>query len=166
MDIICDIDGTLMDINRRRIYAEEQNKDPKKRMDWDIFLDPKMMKDFDRPNWDLVNILKKLKKAGDTNIIFTSARNERHREATLFQIAYCGISMGVSNKYSDKPQGNFLYLRKDGDFRPDDVVKKEIFNKIKEDGFTPQLAFDDRDQVVKMWREMGIPCYQVREGKF
>jgi hypothetical protein len=74
--------------------------------------------------------------------------------------------MGVSNKYSDKPQGNFLYLRKDGDFRPDDVVKKEIFNKIKEDGFTPQLAFDDRDQVVKMWREMGIPCYQVREGKF
>ena len=58
MDIICDIDGTLMDINRRRIYAEEQNKASKKRMDWDIFLDPKMMKDFDRPNWDLVNILK------------------------------------------------------------------------------------------------------------
>ena len=60
MDIICDIDGTLMDVERRRVIAVENNKDPKKRMDWDIFLDPKMMKDFDRPHWDLVQVIKKL----------------------------------------------------------------------------------------------------------
>ena len=156
MDIICDIDGTLMDVERRRAIAVENNKDPKKKMDWDIFLDPKMMKDFDRPHWDLVQVIKKLMSAGDTSIIFTSARNERHREVTLFQLKYCGISMST----------NRLYLRKDGDFRADDIVKKELLEKIKTDGYVPQLAFDDRDQVVKMWRENGIPCYQVREGNF
>ena len=27
-------------------------------------------------------------------------------------------------------------------------------------------AFDDRDRVVKAWRELGVPCAQVSEGKF
>jgi len=66
--------------------------------------------------------------------------------------------------YTEK--GNRLYLRKDGDFRPDDITKKEIFEKVLTDGFKPQLAFDDRDQVVSMWRDMGLPCFQVRGGKF
>jgi hypothetical protein len=67
-------------------------------------------------------------------------------------------------RYSNK--GNRLYLRRDGDFRTDDITKKEIFEKILTDGFRPQLAFDDRENVVKMWRTIGLPCFQVREGKF
>ena len=59
-----------------------------------------------------------------------------------------------------------LYLRKDGDFRTDDVTKREIFDKILTDGFVPRIALDDRDQVVSMWRSIGLPCFQVREGKF
>ena len=66
--------------------------------------------------------------------------------------------------YSNK--GNRLYLRRDGDFRGDEITKKEIFEKILTDGFRPQLAFDDRDRVVSMWRSIGLPCFQVREGKF
>jgi hypothetical protein len=38
--------------------------------------------------------------------------------------------------------------------------------KIKADGYNPTIAFDDRNQVVKKWRELGIKCYQVREGDF
>ena len=37
---------------------------------------------------------------------------------------------------------------------------------IKQEGLNPTLAFDDRDQVVKMWRGLGIECFQVREGDF
>ena len=44
--------------------------------------------------------------------------------------------------------------------------KKEIFEKILTDGFRPQLALDDRDRVVSMWRSIGLPCFQVRGGKF
>jgi hypothetical protein len=28
------------------------------------------------------------------------------------------------------------------------------------------MAFDDRNSVVKMWRDLGIPCAQVADGDF
>ena len=28
------------------------------------------------------------------------------------------------------------------------------------------LIFDDRNKVVKMWRELGLPVFQVAEGDF
>jgi len=28
------------------------------------------------------------------------------------------------------------------------------------------MVFDDRDQVVEMWRANGIPCFQVAPGNF
>jgi hypothetical protein len=34
------------------------------------------------------------------------------------------------------------------------------------DGYEPIMVFDDRNQVVKMWRERGIVCAQVAEGDF
>ena len=67
-------------------------------------------------------------------------------------------------RYSEK--GNRLYLRADNDFRPDDITKRELYEQIVRDGFKPELVFDDRDQVVKMWRELGLQCYQVRAGDF
>ena len=36
----------------------------------------------------------------------------------------------------------------------------------REMGISPDLAIDDRDQVVQMWREMKIDCVQVAEGDF
>jgi hypothetical protein len=59
-----------------------------------------------------------------------------------------------------------MYLRDDGDMRPDDIVKEELLAKIRADGYKPTIAFDDRNQVVNKWRELGINCYQVRAGDF
>lgn len=59
-----------------------------------------------------------------------------------------------------------LYMRRAGDFRPDYIIKAELLAVIKADNFQPVMAFDDRAQVVKMWRENGIPCAQVAEGNF
>lgn len=61
---------------------------------------------------------------------------------------------------------NAMYLRDDGDMRPDDIVKEELLAKIRADGYKPTIAFDDRNQVVNKWRELGINCYQVRAGDF
>ncbi len=162
-DVICDIDGTLMNVEDRRVFAVENKRPEDNKMNWDVFLDPENMEKYDRPNWDVVFLIKKLMSTGST-IIFTSARNERHRDVSIKQIVHgCNISMAVTT-YSNK--GNRLYLRRDGDFRGDEITKKEIFEKILTDGFRPQLAFDDRDRVVSMWRSIGLPCFQVREGKF
>lgn len=59
-----------------------------------------------------------------------------------------------------------VYMRKDGDHRPDNEVKSELLARIRADGHDPIMAFDDRDQVVKMWRAAGIPCAQVADGNF
>jgi hypothetical protein len=57
-------------------------------------------------------------------------------------------------------------MRKKGDYRDDSIVKKELLDQIRKDGYNPLLAFDDRDRVVKAWRECGIRCLQVAEGNF
>ena len=164
MDIICDIDGTLMNVEARRQIAVKMKRPSDRIMNWDVFLDPQNMLALDTPNWDVINVLKKLKTDSKDTIIFTSARNERHRQATLAQIEKkCLISMYITT-YSDN--GNRLYLRADNDFRNDAITKKELYEQIVRDGFKPELVFDDRDQVVKMWRDLGLPCYQVRAGAF
>jgi len=59
-----------------------------------------------------------------------------------------------------------LSLRKDGDYRKDSIVKKEMFDTIK-DTHDVLWVIDDRDQVVDMWRnDLGLPTLQVADGKF
>jgi|TARA_R100000781_G_scaffold77031_1_gene47748 phosphoglycolate phosphatase-like HAD superfamily hydrolase len=150
---IFDVDGTLMNVDLRVRRAKNAKKETDKIMDWDIFLDPDVMVECDHPNNDVCYMAKTLYDTGN-DVIITSARNERHRDATLLQLDNAGV------KFTE------LYLRADDDFRPDDIVKEELLQKIHEDGFRPVTAFDDRDQVVNMWRRLGLNCYQVREGKF
>jgi hypothetical protein len=57
-------------------------------------------------------------------------------------------------------------MRKKGDFRKDSVVKKEIYEKYIKDNFNILFCLDDRNQVVNMWREIGIKCLQVQDGDF
>ena len=158
-DIICDVDGTLMNVEKRASYAKKHKKDTDRIMDWDIFLDPTVMLEYDTPNEDVCDTIQALRYVRPTQkfanrIIITSARNERHRQVTEWQLKKAGVS------YHD------MYLRYDGDMRPDDIVKAELLGKIRGDGYNPTVAFDDRNQVVKKWRELGIHCYQVRTGDF
>ena len=153
-DIICDVDGTLMNVEKRVQWAKKHKKDTDRVMNWDMFLDPLVMLEFDRPNIDVCSVIKSLSSVNQDNIIITSARNERHRDVTIKQLELAGVSYEA------------MYLRDDGDMRPDDIVKEELLTKIRADGYKPTIAFDDRNQVVNKWRELGINCYQVRTGDF
>ena len=42
-DYICDVDGTLMNPIKRVMYAQRTKRDTDKRMNWDNFLDPKIL---------------------------------------------------------------------------------------------------------------------------
>lgn len=59
-----------------------------------------------------------------------------------------------------------LHMRAAGDQREDHVVKYELFQRHIAGRWRVAAVFDDRDQVVKMWRAMGLPVFQVAEGKF
>jgi hypothetical protein len=59
-----------------------------------------------------------------------------------------------------------LYMRQAGDFRKDAIVKQEIYETHIKDEFDVLCVFDDRQQVVDMWREIGLKCLQVQPGDF
>ncbi len=59
-----------------------------------------------------------------------------------------------------------LYMRKGGDKRNDAIVKQEIFEEHIKGKYEIEFVLDDRNRVVKMWRELGLKCLQVADGDF
>lgn len=59
-----------------------------------------------------------------------------------------------------------LYMRGKGDQRKDSIVKRELFDTHVRNRFNVQFVLDDRNQVVQMWRSMGLRVLQVAEGDF
>lgn len=144
MDVIFDVDGTLMDIEHRRHFVVQRPKD------FDAFREATPD---DTPKKDIFAIAISMKKAGH-RIIISSGRNKSQRAITLKQLMGNGLAFDA------------LYMRSDSDYRPDNEVKSQMLDKMRADGFDPTMAFDDRQQVVDMWRERGLTVAQVAEGDF
>lgn len=146
--IIFDLDGTLALIDERRALATF----PDGKMNWKAFFNPVNI-GLDKPNWPVINTFKALQLAGFTVGIF-SGRDDISREVTIDWLATYGI----------KPA--FLKMRKNGSFTPDDKLKKLWLDDLIKDGHNIMCVFDDRDKVVKMWRDNGVSCFQVEYGSF
>lgn len=54
-----------------------------------------------------------------------------------------------------------LFMRPDGDHRPDVVVKKEIYERDIAPIFNVVEAIEDRARVAAMWESLGIPVHLV-----
>ena len=62
---------------------------------------------------------------------------------------------------------DMVLMRPAGDTRKDAIVKRELYDRYVRDNYNVVMVFDDRDQVVAMWRdELGLPCMQVNWGNF
>ena len=144
MDVIFDVDGTLMDIEHRRHFVVQRPKD------FDAFREATSQ---DTAKEDIFAVAKALKAAGH-RIIISSGRNKSQRAITLKQLMGAGLVFDA------------LYMRSDKDFRPDDEVKSQMLDKMIKDGFNPTMAFDDRQRVVDMWRDRGLTVAQVAPGDF
>lgn len=59
-----------------------------------------------------------------------------------------------------------LIMREAGDKRKDFVVKRELFDQHVRDNYQVLFVLDDRNQVVDMWRSLGLKCLQVADGDF
>lgn len=59
-----------------------------------------------------------------------------------------------------------LFMRPAGDTRKDAVVKAELFWNEIVPRWNVLGVLDDRDQVVAMWRSLGLLCLQVAPGAF
>lgn len=57
-------------------------------------------------------------------------------------------------------------MRKTDDERKDSIIKKEIYEEFIKGKYNVLFVLDDRNQMVEMWRSLGITCLQVAEGDF
>jgi|TARA_B110000977_G_scaffold126454_1_gene161702 phosphoglycolate phosphatase-like HAD superfamily hydrolase len=145
--IIFDVDGTIADCEHRRHFVDGTDS----WKDWKSFREQTK---FDTPVQWVCDIAKRHIALGD-DVAFFSARNESERDITEQQI---------SEWIGDDHKG--LFLRPDGDFRKDDVFKGELADKFESLGGKIDIVFDDRNQVVQMWRDRGTTVVQVAEGDF
>lgn len=150
MDIIFDIDGTLADSSKRIHHLLKKPKD------WDAFYSSMIDDD---PIEEIIAIAHSLFYRNNetmeyNRIILATGRPEKYRDDTSFWCKKHKIS------YYD------LYMRKNLDFRKDFIVKKEMLDQMRNEGYDPKLVFEDRESVVKMWRDEGLRCMQVDCGKF
>jgi FMN phosphatase YigB (HAD superfamily) len=58
-----------------------------------------------------------------------------------------------------------IYMRRDGDLRPDGEIKREILDFIESDGYDVLHAWDDNPQVIEVWESEGIPVTAI-EGLY
>lgn len=99
---------------------------------------------------DMVNMIK----SHGYSIIICSWRKSDCREETIKWL-------DDNNIHYDE-----LFMRGSDDNRKDSIVKYDILKDFIIPRYYVKWVFDDRDQVVKMWREAGLRCYQVNYGNF
>lgn len=131
-----DLDGTLALMNGRKPF------------DWERVGE-------DLPNVPVVKIAKILLRDGQ-QLGFLSGRMEKSRRRTELWLLHHLII----------PEVKHLWMRADDDYRPDEVVKSEIYREQIAPVHEVEAVFDDRDKVVRMWREIGLTCFQVADGNF
>jgi hypothetical protein len=57
-------------------------------------------------------------------------------------------------------------MREAGDSRKDSIVKQELYERHIKPSYDVFVVLDDRNQVVDMWRSLGLVCLQVAPGDF
>ena len=146
LDIIFDIDGTLFDISHRIHFVLSEPKN------WKGFHDG--MKS-DKQIKEMCLLLISCAKDTSNRILFCTGRDENYRDVTLKQIR------GIFENISQPINKIALYMRGKKDFRKDYEVKHDLYRKMLEDGYSPQIVFEDKATVVEMWNSIGVRCFRV-----
>ena len=136
--VVCDIDGTVALRNGRSPYDLTKVSE-------DTF-DPRMTR-----------VLRYFMGTG-VKVIFVSGR-EGTEQCMRDTTQWIFDNIGRRDKWD-------IIFRTEGDHRNDAIVKEEIYDQYIKDKYNVVVVFDDRDRVVKMWRDKGILCCQVYYGDF
>lgn len=139
--IIVDIDGTVARMVARGPFEEDK-----------VLTDE-----------PIENVIKMVEQAAlnDVTIVFMSGRTDACEDDTrrwlMRQMPWLELDVWWE-----------LHMRRSVEDRgrPDDDVKHDLFYEHVAHKYNVLYVLDDRDKVVKMWREIGLTCAQVAEGDF
>jgi phosphoglycolate phosphatase-like HAD superfamily hydrolase len=167
MDVIFDIDGTLLDISHRLhiigpgvplMARLDQSSGtvrahPTNGKRWKEFRAPELKK-LDSPITPVIFVMNALHCEGH-KVIIASGRIRSEETDTR-------ESLEVLVPYvQDIP----FFMRSDSDYRPDYEMKLGLLQKIRSSGYNPVIVFDDRPSVIRMWRREGLLVADVGKGK-
>lgn len=131
---IIDIDGTLAHHKGLRGSFEERY-------------------DVDQPDEAVIMIVNSLAKAGQTIIIVSGREGtEKAQELTKAWLK------------KNKIIYDFFFMRKEGDKRPDNLVKRDIYLQHIKGKFNIVGVIDDRPKVVRLWRSLGLKVLDCGNG--
>jgi len=146
MIYIFDIDGTLADCTHRLHFIRRPFPD------WPAFFAACVD---DSPIPEVIKLLHII--AGEETIVLATGRSDKIRQQTYAWLITQKISAFTP-----------VYMRKTGDHREDHIVKAELLDKIIHDFPGEEIGgvFEDRQQVVDMYRAQGLRVFQVAKGDY
>ena len=152
--VIFDLDGTLALIDKRRALATKDNG----KIDWDVFFDRDNIK-LDVPNTPVITMAQLLHSQGFRIVIFSGRSKATWRTTRQWLIQNDVPFDMLQMRPNDRDTGGHWHFMKDSDLKQhwlDTLVDK---NDVA-------MVFDDRNQVVDMWRSNGLQTFQVADGDF
>ena len=117
----------------------------------------------DKPNTPIIRIASLIQNR--TKILFVSGRPNTCYDETVAwlgkHLLRSSYSPDFCNLFMRDPSRDPVHAK-----RKDSIVKEEIYREQIEPFYDVLAVFDDRNQVVDMWRSLGLTCLQVAPGDF
>lgn len=135
---IFDVDGTLANVDPYIHLVRGPNKD------YDAFHEASIDA---LPNYEVLQMLNNAASDGHAIVVVT-ARREYWRPHTSMWLAKHNI------------RSHAMFMRGDGDYRPDYEVKKDILERINST-WSVVHAVDDNPHVIALWEENNIPTTKI-----
>jgi acid phosphatase class B len=147
--IVVDIDGTIAKVSEERFAFLQQE-----RKDWDKFYEMCFQ---DEPIQEIIDLVKMYYNYG-YYVVFCTSRRESIREITNEW-----LKLHFSQDLLTKSK---LLMRPDKDHSKDYVLKPRLLKQHNIPLEDIKIILEDRNEMVKKYREMGLRVLQVADGDF
>lgn len=146
--VIVDMDGTLVDVSSIRHHVikgfEYPDGSVRQKKNFDAFHTESATCP---PIQDTMALVGMYMSFG-AKIIIVTARSRKYRIPTVWWLLWNGIAT------------DDLFMRRDGDYRPDYEVKKDLLVEIRK-RWNPVHAIDDNPNVIRLWKDENIETTTV-----
>jgi hydroxymethylpyrimidine pyrophosphatase-like HAD family hydrolase len=140
--VVCDLDGTLCNVNHRRHFVTG------KKRDYTAF--HALLREDPVNEW--CHAILAAMDAAYYKIVLVSARPKSVLPNTVNWLAEMGV-----------PYNGLYLLREDGDSTPDVDLKRAWLKSYGAENI--KFVLDDRTRVCGMWRSEGVACLQCADPK-